>query len=94
MGENPTGETRSVAPVVISGGGAGDQSAENPEVKVLVGGVQKARSVPTGGQASRQVVTIENRSEAPKSDVPTIESECGMWRVPSLSCSGEGQGHR
>ena len=54
-----------VAPVVISGGGAGDQSVGSPDVKVLVGWV-KAWSAPTGGRANRQVVTKANGSKAPK----------------------------
>jgi putative transposase len=37
VGESPTRGTCPVAPVVISGGGAGDQSVGSPEVKVLVG---------------------------------------------------------
>ena len=60
VGENPAGGTCPVATVVISGGGAGDQSAESPEVKVLVGW-GKPRSAPTGGQANRQVVAKANR---------------------------------
>jgi len=84
VGESPTRGTCPVAPVVISGGRAGDQSAGSPEVKVLVGWVN-TWSAPTGGQASRQVVTMENRSEAPKSSFPTMESERGMWKVPSPS---------
>src|SRR6516162_5642378 len=47
-GESPAGGTCPVAPVVISGGGEGDQSAGSPEVKILVGWV-KTRSAPTGG---------------------------------------------
>ena len=39
VGESPTRGTCPVAPVVISGGGAGDQSAGSPEVQVLVGWV-------------------------------------------------------
>jgi len=35
-GERPVGGNCPVATVVISGGGAGDQSVESPEVKVLV----------------------------------------------------------
>ena len=64
-GESPAGGTCPVATVVISGGGAGDQSAGSPEVKVLVGWV-KTRSALTGGQANRQVVTKANRSKASK----------------------------
>ena len=84
VGESPTRGTCPVAPVVIAGGGAGDQSVGSPAVKVLVGWV-KTWSAPTGRQASRQVVTKENRSEAPKSSFPTMESERGMWEVPSPS---------
>jgi hypothetical protein len=51
VGENPTRGTCPVAPVVISGGGARDQSAGSPEAKVLVGWV-KTWSAPTGGQQS------------------------------------------
>src|SRR6516162_6857111 len=64
-GESPARGTCPVAPVVISGGGAGDQSAGSPEVKVLVGWV-KTWSAPTGGQANRQVVRQANGREAPK----------------------------
>ena len=59
-GENPVSGTFPVATVVISGGGAGDQTAESPDVKVPVGWA-KAWSAPTGGQASRQVVAYANR---------------------------------
>jgi len=52
-GERPVGGNCPVATVVISGGGAGDQSVESPEVKVLVGWV-KAWSAPTGGQANHR----------------------------------------
>ena len=72
-GESPARGTCPVAPVVISGGGAGDQSAGSPEVKVLVGWVQ-TWSAPTGGQANRQVVTKVNGREAPKLS-PSRESE-------------------
>jgi hypothetical protein len=54
-GESPAGGACPVATVVIPGGGAADQSAESPGVKVLVGWV-KVRSAPTGGRANRQVV--------------------------------------
>src|SRR5215472_5536727 len=69
-GESPARGTCPVAPVVISGGGEGDQSAGSPEVKVLVGWV-KTRSAPTGGQANRQVVAKANGREAPKLRVLT-----------------------
>jgi hypothetical protein len=59
-GESPVRGTYPVATVVISGGGAGDQFAESPEVKVLVGR-GKLRSAPTGGRANRQVVAKANR---------------------------------
>jgi len=58
-GESPVRGTYPVATVVISGGGAGDQFAESPEVKVLVGW-GKLRSAPTGGRANRQVVAKAN----------------------------------
>src|SRR5438552_9109452 len=47
-GERPARENCPVVSVVISGGGAGDQSVESPEVKVPVGWVE-ARSAPTRG---------------------------------------------
>jgi hypothetical protein len=93
VGESPIRGACPVPPVVISGGGAGDQSVGSPEVKVLVGWV-RTWSAPTGGQASRQVVTMENCSEAPKLSFPTMESEGGMWEVPSPSGLGEGRRRR
>src|SRR5215472_9466315 len=69
-GESPARGNCPVAPVVISGGGEGDQSVGSPEVEVLVGWV-KAWSAPTGGQANRQVVAKANGREAPKSRVLT-----------------------
>jgi hypothetical protein len=59
-GESPARGACPVSPVVISGGGAGDQAVESPEVKVPVGWV-KAWSAPTRGRANRQVVTKVNR---------------------------------
>jgi hypothetical protein len=59
-GESPVSGAYPVATVVISGGGAGDQSAESPEVKVLVGW-GNPRSAPTGGRANRRVVAKANR---------------------------------
>ena len=47
-GERPARENCPVVSVVISGGGAGDQTVESPEVKVPVGWVE-ARSAPTRG---------------------------------------------
>ena len=97
-GGSPAGGTCPVATVVISGGGAGDQSAGSPEVKVLVGWV-KTRSALTGGQANRQVVTKANRSKASKMEPPR-ESEGGdLWKCRDLlswskaSVVGEGTGH-
>jgi hypothetical protein len=45
-GESPAGANFPVGTVVISGGGAGDQTVESPEVNVLVGWVT-IRSAPT-----------------------------------------------
>ena len=56
-GERPLSGTCPVATVVISGGGAGDQSVGSPEVKVLVGWV-KARSAPTEGGAVDNAVNL------------------------------------
>ena len=58
-GGSPVRGAYPVATVVISGDGAGDQSVESSEVKVLVGW-GKPRSAPTGGQANRQVVANAN----------------------------------
>src|SRR5215467_4346572 len=98
-GESPAGGTYPVATVVISGGGAGDQSVESPEVKVLVGWV-KAWSAPTGGRANRQVAAKANRSEAAKLDPPTRIGGWGCWKrrdcplKSKASISGEGTGYR
>src|ERR1700692_2456498 len=73
----PASASFPVGTVVISGDGAGDQTVESLEVKVLVGWVQ-TRSAPTGGQAKQQVVAQANRSQASKT-IPSPESECG-WR--------------
>ena len=73
-GENPVSASYPVGTVVISGGGAADQTAESPEVNVLVGWME-IRSAPTGGLAMQQVVAQANRSEASK--IPASpESEC------------------
>jgi len=77
-GERPVRGTCPVAPVVIPGGGKGDQSVESPGVKVPVGWV-KTWSAPTGGQANRQVVARANRGQAPKISPPR-ESEGGGRR--------------
>jgi len=73
--ERSARETCPVGPVAIVGGGAGDQTAESPAVKVPVGEV-KTESAPTGGQTNRQVAARANRSEAPKL-YPPRESEGG-----------------
>jgi hypothetical protein len=77
-GERPVRGTCPVAPVVIPGGGKGDQSVESPGVKVPVGWV-KTWSAPTGGRANRQVVARANRGQAPKISSPR-ESEGGGRR--------------
>ena len=73
-GESPVSASYPVGTVVISGGGAGDQSVESPEVNALVGWME-IRSAPTGGLAMQQVVAQANRSEASKI-MPSLESEC------------------
>ena len=73
-GESPASANCPVGTVVISGGGAGDQTVESPEVNALVGWIE-IRSAPTGGLATQQVVAQANRSEASK--IPASpESEC------------------
>jgi len=98
-GESPVGGTCPVATVVISGGGAGDQSVGSPEVKVHVGWV-KTWSAPTGGRANRQVATKVNRSEASKTDHPTRIGGWGIWKCrdhnplwSKASVVGEGTGY-
>jgi hypothetical protein len=54
-GESPASVNFPVGAVVISGGGAGDQTVGSPEVNDLVGWM-RVRSAPTGGQAKQQVV--------------------------------------
>jgi hypothetical protein len=65
-GESPVSANHPVGAVVISGGGAADQTAESPEVNVLVGWME-IWSAPTGGLATQQVVAQANRSKASKS---------------------------
>jgi len=60
-GESPGSVNYPVGAVVISGDGAGDQTAGSPDVNVLVGWM-RIRSAPTGGQATQQVVAQANRS--------------------------------
>jgi len=57
-GERPARENCPVVSVVISGGGAGDQTVESPEVKVPVGWVE-ARLAPTRGASK-----LTGRSES------------------------------
>ena len=64
-GASPASASFPVGTVVISGGGAGDQTVGSPEVNALVGWVQ-IWSAPTGGLAKQQVVAQANRSKAPK----------------------------
>src|SRR5215831_8341180 len=73
-GESPVSARYPVGTVVISGGGAADQTAESPEVNALVGWME-IRSAPTGGLAMQQVVAQANRNEASKI-MPSLESEC------------------
>ena len=65
-GESPVSANYPVGAVVISGGGAAVQTAESPEVNVLVGW-RAIWSAPTGGLAMQQVVAQANRSKASKS---------------------------
>ena len=60
-GESPVSACFPVGTVVISGGGAGDQTVGSPEVNALVGRVQ-IRPAPTGGPAKQQVVARANCS--------------------------------
>ena len=60
-GERPVSACFPVGTVVISGGGAGDQTVGSPEVNALVGRV-RIRSAPTGGLAKQQVVARANCS--------------------------------
>jgi hypothetical protein len=91
--EKSARETCPVVPVAISGGGAGDQTVESPEVQVLVGKA-KAESAPTGGQTNRQVVARANRSKAPKSSPPRESEGGGSWKCRDLSQGSIGQRRR
>jgi len=64
-GGNPVSGTFPFAAVVISGGGAGDQSVESPETRVPVGWV-KACQLRQGGEQIDRSETKANRSQAPK----------------------------
>ncbi len=96
VGENPTRGTCPVAPVVISGGGARDQSAGSPEAKVLVGWV-KTWSAPTGGRAKRPRSRISKPvprfSRIPKRAIsvnPRDEDCCWLarcWKRQQPACS-------
>ena len=77
-GGSPASADCPVGTVVISGGGAGDQTVESPDVNVLVGWTQ-VWSAPTGGQAKQQVVAKANRSQASKTHT-SLESECEVRR--------------
>ncbi len=83
-GGSPASGTYPVATVVISGGGAGDQSVGSPEVKVPVGWV-KTWSAPTGGRANRQVVAKANCSQAPKFGSLTRSGGWGAWKCRDRS---------
>ena len=52
-GESPAGGTYPVATVVISGGGASDQTVESPEVKASVGWGSLVSSDKGGEQIDR-----------------------------------------
>ena len=60
-GERPVGACYPVGTVVISGGGAGDQTVGSPEVNALDGWTE-VWSAPTGGLAKQQVVARANCS--------------------------------
>jgi hypothetical protein len=60
-GVNPAGGTYPVATVVISGGGASDQSVESPEVKASVGW-ERPGQLRQARRANRQVVAKANCS--------------------------------
>src|SRR5467141_778397 len=90
-GESPVRGTYPVATVVISGDGAGDQSVESPEVKVLVGW-GKPRSAPTGGQANRQVVANTNLIIGkPRKPSPHENRRVGSFGSAEMSDVVEGQ---
>jgi hypothetical protein len=86
-GERPVSGTCPVATVVISGGGAGDQSVGSPDVNVLVG--WETQSAPTGEQANRQVVAKANRSQASKSKAPHENRR--VWDVGSAETFSSGR---
>jgi hypothetical protein len=60
-GASPASASFPVGTVVISGGGTGDQTVENPEVNALVGWM-RIRSAPTGGLAKAAGRSASDRS--------------------------------
>jgi len=61
-GESPASADYPVGTVVISGGGAGDQTVGSPEVKALSMAGCESGLLRQGGQAKQQVVAQANRS--------------------------------
>ena len=66
-GESPVSGTCPVATVVISGGGAGDQSVGSPDVKVLVGwegpvSSDRRASKSAGCSESEPLLSLENQA--------------------------------
>jgi hypothetical protein len=98
-GESPVSAGCPVGTVVISGGGAGDQTVESPEVNALVGWME-IRSAPTGGLATQQVVAQANRSEAskipasPESECEDVRERRNCYTELKASVSGEALGFR
>jgi hypothetical protein len=97
---SPAGGTCPVATVVISGGGAGDQSAGSPEVKVPVGWV-KAWSAPTRGASKSAGCKRMRTVGKPRNRTPPRESEGGgCWKCRDFpirskaSVVGEGTGYK
>ncbi len=90
-GESPVSGTCPVATVVISGGGAGDQSVGSPDVKVLVGwgdlvSSDRRASKSAGCSESEPLFSLENQA-------PHENRRVGILEVPRPSPLVEGQRH-
>jgi hypothetical protein len=92
-GGSPASGTCPVATVVISGGGAGDQSAGSPDVKVPVGRVENPVSSVRGASNSTGRSDMRTVSK-PRNWIPHVKRSVGVSDVPRPSSGVEGQCHR
>ena len=92
-GGSPASGTCPVATVVISGGGAGDQSAGSPDVKVPVGRAENPVSSVRGASNSTGRSDMRTVSK-PRNWIPHVKRSVGVSEVPRPSSGVEGQCHR